>query len=63
MNNLIKKAFFALTLSIFITLIFSLVLGVILNGKDAGAFIVGMSTNFSILLCTFIIMDKINENK
>lgn len=54
--------FKSIVLAIVIMFAFLFVLGNILNGKDAGIMIIGLSVMSTIIFCTYTIIDTIKKN-
>lgn len=58
---MLKKVIIALLLSIVVLMVFIYGLGSILAGKNGEIIILTLSIHFTIILCTLIILEKLNK--
>lgn len=58
---MLKKVSIALLLSIVVLMVFIYGLGSILAGKNGEIIILTLSIHFTIILCTLIILEKLNK--
>ncbi len=56
-NNIIKSLAYAFI----ITIVFLLGFGYFFNGAEAGYFLMAVSINFTIIMCSYNILDKLEK--